>query len=700
MILTHTPHNAETNLPPGRGFTIAATREAFEALSGGLYEDRPQAIVRELATNAVDATVGAGTDVPPPHLQLPTSLDPVFRVRDHGVGMSDDTVQGLYSTYFASTKTRDNDTTGAFGLGSKSPLALVDSFTVTTRQQGEADARQYLVRIENGLPTVVGLGNLPGTDFAPGTEIALTVPSGFIDDFHRAYRRVRPFLAARVTDNRPRGADSGPGGWHWLDVRRRLTEGLWYGYIPEPEGGFYDLTLVQGSVAYRVNTGAFGRWRLDPADKDSRSLEGALEGLLHGERGAARLAIEVPLGTLRPALSRETLSLDEATLERLAGVLRLAVARIGILQRARRLLTSTSDELRLTAHTEWLAKYGRRDAADLRADKERDGKGPRRRRRKTTFDYHRYHLRGDEWDHRQGDLPFEADRQFAIRPDEVALFRRRMKGYLRRGDFETVGLLVYRHEATLARRWKYAGTTAHAAFDTLPERWVADDWPLIRVKPAAKSGNARGSAPAKWYRVLDTTLSYKGVANREELLQTPRQVVFKDHIVRLRESARPSGLVIVDVDDRREERTKAYGQLREASWNYVKALLDAECAAVQATHTRRELVLARAEEVLRKGGRGYYGTYHALLRAFAGDDGWALAPGRVRAALTVAAARLPALEGVELPRDVNAAAVRLVERLTERLTAWYPEVTTLSRWLAKDNAIRAYVVGVEVIGRR
>lgn len=44
---------------------------------------------------------------------------------------------GLYTTLFRSTKAEDNDQIGAFGLGSKSPFAVSDSFTVESRYEGK-----------------------------------------------------------------------------------------------------------------------------------------------------------------------------------------------------------------------------------------------------------------------------------------------------------------------------------------------------------------------------------------------------------------------------------------------------------------------------------------------------------------------------------------------------------------------------------
>jgi len=57
----------------------------------------------------------------------------VFRNEDNEIIRS----PGLYTTLFNSTKDQSNDQIGAFGLGSKSPFAVSDSFTVESRFDGK-----------------------------------------------------------------------------------------------------------------------------------------------------------------------------------------------------------------------------------------------------------------------------------------------------------------------------------------------------------------------------------------------------------------------------------------------------------------------------------------------------------------------------------------------------------------------------------
>lgn len=117
-------------------FSIEATDTAFEVLSSGIYQDKEQAIVRELCCNAYDAHVMSGKVDEPIIVQLPTYLDPTFKVTDNGLGMSHEDVIHLYRTYFKSTKRSSNDVVGALGLGSKSPFSYASTFLVESRYNG------------------------------------------------------------------------------------------------------------------------------------------------------------------------------------------------------------------------------------------------------------------------------------------------------------------------------------------------------------------------------------------------------------------------------------------------------------------------------------------------------------------------------------------------------------------------------------
>lgn len=173
-------------------FKIAQTRHTFQILSSGLYSDKEKAIVRELACNAWDAHVEAGTKDIPFVICLPNRIEPFFKIRDFGTGMSHDDVMQIYTTYFESTKQQSNDQIGCFGLGSKSPFAYTKNFTVVSFFGGEKRTYNMIINDE-GLPEVIHVAT-EATDEKNGLEIFFAVKSGDQWEFGAAAKKVlRPF---------------------------------------------------------------------------------------------------------------------------------------------------------------------------------------------------------------------------------------------------------------------------------------------------------------------------------------------------------------------------------------------------------------------------------------------------------------------------------------------------------------------------
>ena len=133
-------------------FNMAATAEAFNILSSSLYSNPKLAIIRELSTNANDAHKQAGKEDYPFDLHLPTKDEPFFDIRDFGDGIPEDLIYNIYTSYFVSTKTDDENQTGCFGLGSKTPFSLVDSYDVISYCEGKK--KTYRMSKKNGLPCV------------------------------------------------------------------------------------------------------------------------------------------------------------------------------------------------------------------------------------------------------------------------------------------------------------------------------------------------------------------------------------------------------------------------------------------------------------------------------------------------------------------------------------------------------------------
>ena len=136
----------------------------FFLLSSTLYKEPYRAIVRELVSNAIDASKRIGANEPV-ILHVPKTLNDInneFYVQDFGIGMSLEQVINIYGNYFASNKQNDSNSIGGFGLGGKTPFIYVkdspDGFKLETTSPEDGVRRTfmfYMVKNEhNGLKPV------------------------------------------------------------------------------------------------------------------------------------------------------------------------------------------------------------------------------------------------------------------------------------------------------------------------------------------------------------------------------------------------------------------------------------------------------------------------------------------------------------------------------------------------------------------
>lgn len=199
MIMDSTARKIESSGVEQHQFTIAANENIFQTLSTRLYRDPVRAVIREVLSNAIDATLQKGKDCPLPIVTLPTELEPEFKVTDFGVGMTDEEVMKVYTQYGSSSKSDSNEVIGGLGLGSKSPFSLVSQFSVTTSKNGECNS--YIAFLnENGVPCITKVDTTPSD--TTGTTVSLAVKHNEIDAFHSNLKRVLYFslLVPRVVN--------------------------------------------------------------------------------------------------------------------------------------------------------------------------------------------------------------------------------------------------------------------------------------------------------------------------------------------------------------------------------------------------------------------------------------------------------------------------------------------------------------------
>ena len=163
-----------------RDVAIGDVAFILDMFADKVYSNKERAVIRELACNAHDSHVMAGTTDVPFDVHLPTQLEPWFSLRDYGTGLADDDIANVYGAIGVSTKRDSNEVIGCFGIGSLSPYSMCDSFTVKSYLNGIVRTYQCM-RDEKRQPKVIPLGSAP-TDEANGLEVKLTV-NGKVSEF-------------------------------------------------------------------------------------------------------------------------------------------------------------------------------------------------------------------------------------------------------------------------------------------------------------------------------------------------------------------------------------------------------------------------------------------------------------------------------------------------------------------------------------
>lgn len=280
-------------------FKIKTGREAFNILSSKLYNDKIRAIIRELSCNAYDSHVEAGKKDIPFEVHLPTIFDPVFTIRDFGVGLSHENVMNLYCTYFGTTRSSSNEFVGALGLGSKSPFSYTDGFTVISQYEGKR--RIYSAFVGEVGPYIQCQSEPEGEwidEDEPlfyiktlnGLEISFPVKQEDFREFENKACKVFEFFDPPPKTNKE------------ISIKKQTYSLRKERWGLRTNTGYYSFDdmkprAIQGMVPYSV--GSIDTSRLSNAQKQLLDMP---------------LDIFFPIGELEVAASREALSNDERTI--------------------------------------------------------------------------------------------------------------------------------------------------------------------------------------------------------------------------------------------------------------------------------------------------------------------------------------------------------------------------------------------------
>lgn len=287
MILSDNSNSFETSLKTKNEFRIKTTAKAFKILSDGLYSNKIKSIIRELSCNAYDSHIASNKKEIPFYVKFPTIIDNTFMVQDFGIGLSNEDINDLYTTYFESSKNNSNDYIGALGLGSKSPFSYTDTFNVISIHNNTKSF--YCASLINGIPNII-LINEETTEEQNGMSIYFNVKQEDFNNFEKYGKEV----------------------FETFEIRPNTNINFDYSYYDNSLFLKFDnyvfreihnnkIIAIQGNVCYEIN-------------KDLITLPEKLRKLTYYDN-KCYLEIKFNIGDLEVSASRESLSFDERTIE-------------------------------------------------------------------------------------------------------------------------------------------------------------------------------------------------------------------------------------------------------------------------------------------------------------------------------------------------------------------------------------------------
>ncbi len=264
------------------GFAPEAKNFLMDMMSDGLYSDKFGSIVREVASNCIDANTESGSTEP---IRIKVTKPSTFANQgeisfsDNGIGISPQRVDDIFTLYFASTKREGNEMIGGFGIGAKSPFAYTDVFRVVTRFEGTEYTYLMEKKGNDRTCTLLTEGDYEGPS---GTTILIPVANGedydkFVDAVNRQTVLMRPISVELSTGDY---------------VPCKVYEYENFYIVLDRKGNSFENWVALGNVIY-----------------DCMDMPKIMN--LSGYGVAVNLIPKMAIGTVMPTMSRESLQYTE-----------------------------------------------------------------------------------------------------------------------------------------------------------------------------------------------------------------------------------------------------------------------------------------------------------------------------------------------------------------------------------------------------
>jgi hypothetical protein len=296
-------------------FGVSSDPALMAMLSTGLYTYPHRTMIQELLFNAWDAHKMNGATETPIDVYINSTSGLI--VRDYGPGIEpgegDTNIHGTYCIYGYSSKRKDKNMTGGFGLGTKAPFAYTESFSVTSFWGGTKN--MYLVRRvaedQDGRPGFTPLLKVPSTE--NGLMVVIPLKTGDEEKTRMVVRDISYLSGLKINIHfeeesveEIRAEAIAPGEFYFTDVD---TLG---------KNRVYNITkskvyAVYGGVRYSI-----------PRDDYYDSDLNLIYNLLKDDQ---QMFIGFAPNSLTPTPNRENLNLNEKTKEAIKQVFELFIER-------------------------------------------------------------------------------------------------------------------------------------------------------------------------------------------------------------------------------------------------------------------------------------------------------------------------------------------------------------------------------------
>jgi len=300
---------------PSSGYRMDDANKGFfmKLMRDNVYEDIIEAVVREYTTNALDEHV-TNKITKPVEITIPSSSAPTIKIRDFGAGLTPQGMEDVYISYGASNKRDTNDATGFMGIGCKCAAGYSRIYTITSivkKSDSNWKCTYSAVLNEQDEGELKLLGQCSTTEHT-GIEVSVPVKLSDISNFKRSIRKIYHSASEGKYRAKPKLLNIDNEDSFWRLDRQHLckNENIGYEIYAQNDALGYNSTVIKmGNIYYPLNDSTMmNNYHLN---KDIK------EHLVNAVLNHIGLVVEMPIGSVLPAASRESLKYDEQTVKNL-----------------------------------------------------------------------------------------------------------------------------------------------------------------------------------------------------------------------------------------------------------------------------------------------------------------------------------------------------------------------------------------------